>query len=114
MPPRGKGRGRGRGRGRGQAPTSNPVPPPRSLTPPPRSLIPSDTESEVLISNDDKDEALFSPLGRSTIDDSRSPTPSGPALGRISSMSGLRCAFIGVGKKKNRPLRPIIYLRYIA
>jgi hypothetical protein len=68
----------------------------------------------VLISNDDEDKALFSPLGRSTIDDSRSPIPSGPALSGISSISGLRRAFIGVGKKKNRPLRPIIYLRYIA
>jgi len=67
----------------------------------------------VLISDDDEDEALFSPLGRSTIDDSRSPTPSGPALGGVSSMSGLRRAFMGVGKKKNRPLRPIVYLRYV-
>jgi hypothetical protein len=67
----------------------------------------------VLISDDDEDKALFSPLGRSTIDDSGSPTPSSPALGGISSMSSLRRAFIGVGKKKNRPLRPIIYLRYV-
>ena len=103
-------RGKGRGRGRGQAPVRDPTPPPRSPTP-------SEAESVVSISDDDEDEIsepLFSPSGRSTIDDSGTPTPSTPTPGGISSISGLRRALMGAGKKKNRPLRPVAYLRHVA
>ena len=86
---------------------SDPAPPARSF----------ETESMVSISDDDQDEAsepVFSPSGRLAIDGSETPTPSTPTAGRTSSISGLRRAFKDATKKKDRPLRPVAYLRHVA
>ena len=112
MPPRGRVQGRGRGK-------ALPAP-----APPARSPTPSDMESVISISDDDQDETdddqdetsapLSSPSERSVIAGSETPTPSTPTPGGITSISGLRRALTGGVRKKNRPLRPVAYLRHVA
>jgi hypothetical protein len=76
----------------------------------------------VISSSDDEQEETssapeFSPAARSVITGSETPTPSAPSTPTPSgptSLAGLRRALTGGVRKKNRPLRPVAYLRHVA
>ena len=104
MPPR---RGLRRGRDRGRVSVSTPAPPVYSLSS-------SEAENVESSSDDDQDAIsgpVFSPSERSDVGGAESPTPSGPTAGQVASISGLRRT---PKKKKDRPLRPVAYLRHVA